>query len=69
MAKEAVERIAGLYGIEKKIRRQPPDIKKSVRQEHAKPPLETLQACYQPNRTGYPPNPRWLGLFVKRSPD
>ncbi|MBL4790746.1 MAG: transposase, partial [Kordiimonadaceae bacterium] len=32
IAKEALERIAALYGIEKKIRQQPPDIKRLVRQ-------------------------------------
>ena len=44
IAKEALGRIAALYGIEKKIRRQPPDIKRRVRQEHAKPLFEALQA-------------------------
>ena len=44
IAKEALEQIAALYGIEKKIRRQPPDIKRRVRQEHAKPLFDALQA-------------------------
>ena len=44
IAKEALGRIAALYGIEKKIRRQPPDIKRRVRQEHAKPLFDALQA-------------------------
>ena len=44
IAKEALERIAALYGIEKKIRRRPPDIKRLARQEHAKPLFDALQA-------------------------
>jgi len=44
IAKEAIELIAELYGIEKKIRQQPPDVKRSVRQEHAKPLFGELQA-------------------------
>ena len=43
IAEEAIARIAALYAIEKQIRRQPPDIKKSVRQDHAKPLFEDLQ--------------------------
>jgi len=43
LAEEAITRIAALYAIEKQIRRQPPDIKRSVRQKHAKPLFEALQ--------------------------
>jgi len=44
IAKEALERIAALYGIEKQIRKKPPDIKCQVRQTKAKPLFEELQA-------------------------
>lgn len=43
LAEEAITRIAALYAIEKQIRRQPPEIKRNVRQEHAKPLFEALQ--------------------------
>jgi hypothetical protein len=43
LAEEAITRIAALYAIEKQIRRQPPDIKQQVRQDHAKPLFEALQ--------------------------
>ena len=44
IAEEAITRIAALYAIEKRIRKKPPDIRQSVRQEHAKPLFEDLQA-------------------------
>jgi len=44
IAKEALERIATLYGIEKQTRKKPPDIKRQVRQLKAKPLFEALQA-------------------------
>ena len=43
IAKEALERIAALYGIEKHIRKKPPDVKRQVRQSKAKPLFEALQ--------------------------
>lgn len=43
IAKEALERIAALYGIEKQIRKKPPDIKRQVRQREAQPLFEALQ--------------------------
>jgi len=44
IAEEAIKRIAGLYGIEKEARGQPPDIRVQIRQEKAKPVFEDLQA-------------------------
>ena len=44
IAEEAISRIAALYTIEKQIRKKPPDIKQAIRQKHAKPPFEELQA-------------------------
>ena len=44
IAREALERIAALYGIEKQIRQQPPDLKRQVRHREAKPLFEGLQA-------------------------
>lgn len=43
IAKEALERIAALYAIEKQIRQQPPDIKQLLREHKAKPLFEGLQ--------------------------
>lgn len=43
VAAEALTRIAALYGIEKQIRRKPPDIKRQVRQTKAWPLFDALQ--------------------------
>ena len=43
VAEEALTRIAALYAIEKQIRGRPPDQRKKVRQEKAKPLFEDLQ--------------------------
>jgi transposase len=43
IAKEALERIAALYGIEKEIRGRPPDERKKVRKERARVLLDDLQ--------------------------
>jgi transposase len=42
IAKEALERIAALYGIEKEIRGRPPDERVQIRQSRARPLLESL---------------------------
>src|SRR5207253_5828147 len=42
IAKEALDRIATLYGIEKEIRGRPPDERRQVRNERARPLLESL---------------------------
>jgi len=47
IAKEALERIAALYGIEKEIRGRPPDERKQVRQERARPLLEDLKHWFK----------------------
>jgi transposase len=44
LAKEALERIAKLYGIEKAIRGQPPEVRQTQRQQHAVPRLAELHA-------------------------
>jgi transposase len=44
IAKEALERIAALYQIEASIRGKPPDVRRSVRQEHAAPLIDELEA-------------------------
>ena len=44
IAKEALERIAALYKIEASIRGDPPDRRRSVRQEYAAPLIENLEA-------------------------
>jgi transposase len=42
IAKEALERIAALYGIEKEIRGRPPDERRQIRNAQARPLLESL---------------------------
>ncbi len=44
IATEVLERIAGLYGIEKEIRGSPPDTRVAVRWERSKPLFDDLQA-------------------------
>ena len=43
-ALEAMQRIGELYGIEEPIRGQPPDLRQQIRQSHAGPKLDALQA-------------------------
>jgi transposase len=43
LAKEALDRIAALYVIEKEIRGRPPDERRSIRNARARPLLESLQ--------------------------
>jgi hypothetical protein len=43
VATEAMERIAGLYAIEKEIRGRPPDERREVRNTRSKPLLESLK--------------------------
>ena len=43
IAKEALERIGALYGIEREIRGRPPDERKTIRNERARPLLDDLQ--------------------------
>jgi transposase len=43
IAKEALERIAALYGIEKEIRGRPPDERRRIRNARARPLLDSLQ--------------------------
>jgi transposase len=47
IAEEAIKRIAGLYAVEKKARGRPPDERVQLRQEHAKPILDDLEAWLQ----------------------
>jgi len=51
IAREALERIAELYQIEGTIRGDPPDRRKSVRQEHAIPLIDDLEAWLQAQLT------------------
>jgi hypothetical protein len=44
IAKEALDRIAALYGIEKEIRGRPPDERRQARNSRARPLLESLHA-------------------------
>jgi hypothetical protein len=44
---EALERIAALYGIEKEIRGQPPEARRTVRQERSKPLLASLREWFE----------------------
>jgi len=44
IAKEALDRIAALYGVEKEIRGRPPEQRRTIRNEHSRPLLESLHA-------------------------
>src|SRR4030081_3197246 len=41
---ELLERIGGLFAVEKKVRGQPPDIRRAARQSQSKPQLDELKA-------------------------
>jgi len=47
IAKEALERIAALYGIEKEIRGRPPDERQQIRNARARPLLESMRAWFK----------------------
>ena len=47
IAKEALDRIAALYAIEKEIRGRPPDERRQIRVEQAHPRLDSLKAWFQ----------------------
>jgi transposase len=47
IAKEALERIAALYGIEKEIRGRPPDERRQIRNARARPLLDSLQDWFK----------------------
>ena len=43
IAEEAIKRIAQLYGVEKRVRGQPPDVRVALRQANAKPIFDDLE--------------------------
>ena len=47
IAKEALERIAALYGIEKEIRGRPPEQRQEIRTERSRPLLDSLKAWFE----------------------
>ena len=47
IAKEALDRIAALYGIEKEIRGRPPDERKEIRLARARPLLDSMNAWFK----------------------
>jgi transposase len=47
VAREALERIGALYGVEEQIRGQPPDERRRVRQERSKPLLDSLREWFE----------------------
>lgn len=47
IAKEALERIATLYGIEKEIRGRPPDERQQIRAARARPLLESMHSWFK----------------------
>jgi hypothetical protein len=47
IAEQAIKRIAGLYGVEKEARGQPPNERVRLRQAHAKPVFDNLEAWLQ----------------------
>jgi hypothetical protein len=46
IAKEAIDRIAALYGIEKQIRGRPPEERQRIRAENARPLLDSLHGWF-----------------------
>lgn len=51
IAKEALERIAALYGIEREIRGRPPDQRRQIRNQRAWPLLESLKSWFEASLT------------------
>jgi len=47
VAREALDRIAALYGIEKEIRGRPPDQRQQIRNTSARPPLDSMKARFE----------------------
>jgi len=47
VAREALQRIGALYGIEEQIRGRPPEQRREVRQEQAKPLLDSLRQWFE----------------------
>jgi len=47
VAREALERIGALYGIEEEIRGKPPDQRRAVRQTQSKPLLDSLRQWFE----------------------
>ncbi len=50
LAREALERIAALYAIKARISGKPPDLRRQVRQEHARPLLDDLKGWLEATR-------------------
>ncbi len=51
VAKEALERIAALYGIEKEIRGRPPEQRQQIRNSRSRPLLDSLKAWFEASLT------------------
>jgi len=47
VAREALQRIGALYGVEEEIRGKPPDQRRAVRQTQSKPLLDSLQQWFE----------------------
>jgi hypothetical protein len=47
IAKEALDRIAALYGIEKEIHGRPPDERQKIRNERSRPLLDSMHAWFK----------------------
>ena len=47
VAREALQRIGALYGIEEEIRGQPPDQRREVRRQRSKPLLDSLRQWFE----------------------
>ena len=60
-AEEAIKRIAKLYAVEKLARGKSPKERAVLRQEHAKPIFDDLQAWLRINCQRYPANPAGTG--------
>lgn len=71
IAEEALKRIGALYAVEDKARGSPPETRRALRQEHAKPLIDALVSWFEARRTELSrksPLARAMGYALARVP-
>ncbi len=71
IAEEAIKRIAQLYGVEKRVRGQSPDVRVALRQANAKPIFDDLEEWLHaqlPKISGKSPLAQAIGYALNRMP-
>ena len=68
VAREALQRIGALYGVEEPIRGRPPDERRAVRQAQAKPLLDSLRQWFEATLRSFRASRRRRWRFATRSP-